>query len=500
MSIQRLIGLALLTTLAIVLGLGVTPTLATPNSVTPTWGNADNYTNAYFGSSVRPAGDVNKDGYDDVIIGASGYNSSLGRAFIFYGSAQGPSRRPNWVTTGSQTGELFGISVNTAGDVNKDGFDDVMVGSRDYDGGMGKSQGRATLYLGSANGPSTTPDWETVGASNTNNHGISVGYAGDLDKDGYPDVAVGGNSHTIDLTWQGVVQVYKGQKNLDTTPTLTLKGTSTYSRFGYSTAPAGDFNNDGVDDLIVGAYQGGYPNPLGNAFVFFGQAGGMDETADWTATGDQADARFGIRVNTAGDFNNDNIDDVIVSASWYDVTTARATIEKAGRIDVFFGSAGTPDNTPDWTYYGDQTNQGLGYTIGTLGDVNGDGIDDIYVGASGYDQDANTENIGVMYIFYGTDGVPDATPDLTLDGFQAGEGYGSDAAMVGDINGDGYNDLLVSASRYDGTFVDEGRVFLFPGKEGGLETTPTWSTSPGEWGLAGDYLLYLPLVDMNHTP
>jgi hypothetical protein len=105
-----------------------------------------------------------------------------------------------------------------------------------------------------------------------------------------------------------------------------------------------------------------------------------------------------------------------------------------------------------------------------------------------------------LYIFYGADGVPDTTPDLTLDGFQAGEGYGSDAAMVGDMNGDGYNDLLVSAYRYDGTFTDEGRIFLYPGKEGGLETTPTWNSSPSDWLMAGDNLLYLPLVDFNHTP
>jgi hypothetical protein len=161
---------------------------ATGLSRTPNWTAESDQDVAQFGYAVATAGDVNGDGYDDVIVGAFYYvdgEDREGAAFVYYGSATGLSTSPNWTAEGNQAVALFGHSVGTAGDVNGDGYDDVIVGAWGFAPG-----GQAYAFYGSATGLSA-PNWTGDGEQGGAEFGWSVGTAGDVNGDGYDDVIVG---------------------------------------------------------------------------------------------------------------------------------------------------------------------------------------------------------------------------------------------------------------------------------------------------------------------
>ena len=153
-------------------------------SATPAWTAESDQANALFGYSVATAGDVNGDGYSDVIVGAYRYDhgqSDEGRAFVFYGSAAGLSATADWTAESDQLGAHFGYSVASAGDVNGDGYSDVIVGAYLYDSGQG--EGQAFVYQGSAAGLSGTPNWTAHSDQLFAYFGISVASAGDVNGD-----------------------------------------------------------------------------------------------------------------------------------------------------------------------------------------------------------------------------------------------------------------------------------------------------------------------------
>ncbi|MBI2894492.1 MAG: FG-GAP repeat protein, partial [Deltaproteobacteria bacterium] len=294
------------------------PVRIDPLATSPSWTAESNQTDAYFGWSVSTAGDVNGDGLDDVIVGACRYDNGQnneGRAFVYHGSAAGLDAAAAWTDESAQASALFGYSVSTAGDVNGDGFDDVIVGARDYADGE-NNEGRAFVYHGSAAG-------------------------------------------------------------LDAAAAWTAESDQANASFGYSVSTAGDVNGDGFDDVIVGAY--GYGNgelAEGRAFVYHGSVGGLGAAAAWTAESDQVGARFGNSVSTAGDVNGDGFDDVIVGAYTYENGEA-----DEGRAFVYHGSAAGLDAAAAWAVESDQASASFGYSVSTAGDVNGDGFDDVIVGA-----------------------------------------------------------------------------------------------------------------------
>src|SRR6266516_2434758 len=153
------------------------------------------------------AGDVNGDGYADVIVGARFYGpDDGGAAFLFLGSATGPSAAPDWAALGHQTSGELGTSVATAGDVNGDGYDDVMAGASAYDEGIQFDEGGALLFLGSATGPSGRPEWTADGLEEQTYFGTSVASAGDVNGDGYADVLAGAPGWAFEgaaFAWRG---------------------------------------------------------------------------------------------------------------------------------------------------------------------------------------------------------------------------------------------------------------------------------------------------------
>ncbi len=456
----------------------VTGISASPNS-TP---DDANQANALFGISVACAGDVNGDGYSDVIIGAirydDGANVDEGRAFVYHGSATGLSASPNNTPDdANQINALFGVSVASAGDVNGDGYSDVIIGASGYDDGANTNEGRAFVYYGSATGLSGSPNSTPDDANQADaQFGYSVASAGDVNGDGYSDVIIGADFYDDGVnTNEGRAFVYYGSAaGLSGSPNSTPDDANqAIARFGYSVACAGDVNGDGYSDVIIGAiyYDEGLSFDEGRAFVYYGSATGLSASPNSTPDdADQAGANFGASVASAGDVNGDGYSDVIIGASQYD---DGANINE-GRAFVYHGSAAglssSPANTPDDA---DQANAFFGVSVACAGDVNGDGYSDVIIGAYQYDDGANTDE-GRAFVYYGSaaglSAVPNSTPD---DADQAGAYFGYSVSSAGDVNGDGYSDVIIGAYRYDdGANVDEGRAFVYHGSATGLSASP----------------------------
>ncbi len=243
------------------------------------WTTAGEASSDYFGCSVATAGDVNGDGYSDVIVGAWPYSSSVGKAYLFLGSASGLSVATSWTAVGETPGDGFGISVATAGDVNGDGYSDVIVGAYGANGFAGK----AYLYLGGASGLSASAGWTRSGQAAYDCFGYSVASAGDVNGDGYSDIIVGAHELTNIYDNEGRAYVYLGgPTGPAATAGWTAEGGQTTAWFGCSVATAGDVNGDGYSDIIVGAH--GYSNGQnfeGRANVYLGASTGPAASAEW---------------------------------------------------------------------------------------------------------------------------------------------------------------------------------------------------------------------------
>jgi hypothetical protein len=283
---------------------------------------------------------VNGDGYDDVLVGAIWYSngqSHEGAIFLYLGSATGPSGTVAWSVESNVANRNFGTSMGTAGDVNGDGYDDVIIGDPLHSNGQ-TNEGGAYLYLGSATGLSPTPVWSAESNQAEARFGTSVGTAGDVNGDGYADVIVGAPYYSAGQTNEGRAYVYLGSASgLASNPAWLADGQQDFARLGSSVGSAGDVNGDGYADAVVGApfYSNGQAYE-GRAYLFLGSAAGLPFTVgDWVVESDQVTAGFGAAVATAGDVNGDGFADVLVSASNFDNGGGIY-----GRLFAFYGNGG----------------------------------------------------------------------------------------------------------------------------------------------------------------
>ncbi len=211
---------------------------------------------AEFSTSVATAGDVDGDGYSEVIVGAPNFDAGAaeaGMAFVYHGTAGGLYDFADWFESIGQEGAHYGQSVATAGDVNGDGYADVIVGAPDYTNGQ-DGEGGTWVYHGSAAGlshdVSTHDEGNQAGAA----FGYSVATAGDVNGDGYADVIVGALLYTDTQTEEGRVWVWHGSEDgLSETNNWWAVGGATNASLGNSVSTAGDVNGDGYADIIVGA-------------------------------------------------------------------------------------------------------------------------------------------------------------------------------------------------------------------------------------------------------
>jgi hypothetical protein len=446
----------------------------------PDWTASGDRPLASFGGEVSPAGDVNGDGYQDVMIGSAGRvndDGTRGRVYVYYGSSSGLSG-PAWTQDcDSALNTMYGAHLGTAGDVNGDGFDDVIISAYIYPGEPSR-RGRAWLYLGSTAGLGHTPAWTADGVVDVSYYGAGCGTAGDVNGDGYDDFILSAMREG-----PGRAYLYLGSPlPLSTVPAWTADGDGPGSYFGNSIAAAGDVDGDGYADVLVGQL---YSNPEpgeGQVVLFRGCADGLEDTPAWSAEGNNPECSFGGEVGTAGDVNGDGLSDVCIGARSYMLPDS----SRVGRAFVYYGSrAGLPAE-PTWYVDGEQVDGLFGNALTTAGDVNGDGFSDLLVTEVRYS--GAFEHGGRASVYYGSGDMPRKTAGWAVDSDQIGASFGFAVASAGDVNGDGFDDMLVGAPNYDNGQSNEGAAFLFLGHGAGPSVLPDWwaesNQASSDFGIA----------------
>ncbi|SFE39277.1 integrin alpha [Nitrosomonas sp. Nm166] len=498
--------------------------------------------------SVSNAGDVNGDGFDDVIVGAvfadpDGIDGA-GSSYVAFGKASGFDATIDLSSLdgsngfrldGVAAGDFSGGSVSSAGDVNGDGFDDVIVGAP-Y-----SNQSASYVVFGKASGFSTTIDLSSLDGSNGfrldgetayDRSGRSVSSAGDVNGDGFDDVIIGAVGADPNGDYSGSSYVVFGKaagfdptldlSSLDGSNGFRLDGEAANDFSGFSVSSAGDVNGDGFADVIVGTHT---PVDLdsnynaGSSYVVFGKASGFSATLNLSSL----DGNNGFRldgasesqsslyysdtsVSNAGDINGDGFDDVIVG-----IYSADPNGIHSGSSYVVFGKATGFDPTLDLSSLdgrngfrldGEMAHDQSGRSVSGAGDVNGDGFDDLIVGAP--HADPNGIHSGSSYVVFGKNSDFDATINLSnlgsddgfrLDGEAEFDNSGRSVSSAGDVNNDGFDDLIVGAPEADLDGIDSGSSYVVFGRssftdDGVIRGTPgddvLTGTSAAERFEAGD--------------
>jgi FG-GAP repeat len=442
---------------------------------------ASGQSNSLFGVDVAGAGDLNGDGYADVAVSAPWFDAGQpdeGAAFVFAGSAAGIARGdPATAATqleSDQANARFGYPVAAAGDVNGDGYDDLLVGASRY-AMAGPSAAAVFVFLGSATGiadggPASAAsalelDWMPF-ATTTWVHSLA---SEDVNGDRHRDVIAGSIHWDEDYSKRNVVAIFHGAESGIASGNSATAATVIEDEYYLSdwakAAGAGDVNGDGYGDLIVGdrRYDG-----WGAAFVFHGTAAGIASGGLMGAANTLIDyesgwyGEFGASVAAAGDVNGDGYGDVIVGSAasgdgWLGLD------QPASAAYVFHGSSsGIGDGGPETAathLRADQFNAYMGEAVAAAGDVNGDGYGDVIVGAPGVNAHG-----GAAYAFLGGPaGVASGGPEVAALRIGPGDPdgrLGLSVAGAGDVNGDGAADLIVGSNGYELGADDGGRAFV----------------------------------------
>ncbi|SON55493.1 Hemolysin, plasmid [Hartmannibacter diazotrophicus] len=496
------------------------------------------------GSTVANAGDINGDGYADLLITARGpyYDDAfVTKVYVVFGGddlspaggtielADIAAGNGGFEIVGGTASDQYGESVASAGDVNGDGFDDMIIGAPRADDG-GQNSGAAYVVFGAdglspAGGSIDLADisagiggFKIIGANMNDAAGQSVASAGDINGDGIDDLIIGATGESSGGAGAGGAFVVYGADGLSPaggiidldnvaagTGGFKIIGENTWDNAGTSVAWAGDVNNDGIDDVIIGATQtapGGVENS-GAAYVVYGQqdlqpASGVVNLDDIAAGigGFKIDAdmddweiynrNIAQSVSAAGDINGDGYGDVIVGAptangllgAAYVVFGGDAFAPAGGQVhlqDVIYGNGGFVILES----FGGSDRASLGGSVSPAGDVNGDGMDDLIVGAQLEGGGFYLPSPGAAYVVLGSTNVQTDdgriyTDDLAngIGGFKiiaegSGDNLGQSVSAAGDVNGDGYDDLIVGAPFNNEGGTEAGAGYIIYGHADG---------------------------------
>ncbi|ELS00470.1 putative calcium-binding protein,FG-GAP repeat protein [Xenococcus sp. PCC 7305] len=466
------------------------------------------------GFGVSRAGDVNNDGYEDLIIGArdadSNGNIDAGAAYVVLGGATIGNNgslelsqlngNNGFVVQGKSIGDRLGISVSDAGDVNGDGIEDFVIGSQDIYGDNNGYLGEAYVIFGAENlGNNGNFELDNLDGNNgfvlkqanaPDSLSIFATNAGDVNGDGIDDLIVG--TENSDPTVAGKSYVVFGSNNLGNTGVIDfadldgnngfeIRGTRKNDRAGSSVSQAGDINGDGIQDLLVGARYGraNGNNFAGQTYVIFGKStlgntgslnlNQINGNNGFVINGIDSGDRSGASVSKAGDFNGDGFDDLMIGAPAADPDEQN----DAGQSYIVYGGANVgSDGNLDLASLNRRSGlvvnaiakgENLGLVVSDLGDINDDGVDDVIIGAPG--GSANEQaNSGNSYVLFGnnTEVIEGTDEDDSLEGSVKGEEING---LKGEdtIIGNGGNDLLDGGDNSDRLFGNNGSDTLLGG-------------------------------------
>ncbi|MFQ5570251.1 MAG: tetratricopeptide repeat protein [Rhodothermales bacterium] len=344
-----------------------------------------------------------------------------------------------WV--GEAPGDQFGWIARNIGDVDGDGVNDVTTSAPTNTEG-GQVAGKIYAYSGRTGALL----WTQTGEPGSQ-LGLGIEAAGDVNADHVPDVIAGAPG-------ANKAYVYSGK---DGTVLLALEGENPGDLFGRKVSDIGDMNEDGYDDVLVGAPGTSTNGPgSGSAYVYSGK----DGTLLLTLHGEKAGDGFG---SAGGGLKNERHAILVAGAP-------NAGPNNGGRTYVYQGLS----TEPAFIIEADDTGANLGgMFVSVVGDVNGDRVPDIY--ASDWNNNALGPSTGRIYVHSGSDG----NRLRTLTGEAQGDGFGIGVADAGDVNGDGYDDLIIGAWQHAGASPSGGKVYLYSGQDGSLMRTYTGKV-PGE--------------------
>ena len=436
-----------------------------------------------------------------------------------------------FVINGIDASDSSGFSISSAGDINADGIDDLIIGAYRADPNGNTDAGESYVVFGNDTGFNSSLNLSSLDGTNgfvingidASDRSGSVSGAGDVNGDGIDDLIIGayradpngntdaGESYVVfgsDTGFNSSLNL----SSLDGTNGFVINGIDSNDRSGRSVSGAGDVNDDGINDLIISTY---YDGVDGESYVVFGSADPFNSSLNLSSLNgsngfiingiDGGDSSPSFAVSSAGDINGDNIDDLIIG-----VSSLRNTREKT--YVVFGNSSGfsntldvsTLDGTNGFVINGATNNDDTGYSVSSAGDVNGDGIDDLIIGAPRADLVGFSGSEGESYVVFGNNAGFSGTLNLSsldgsngfvISGIDAGDFSGRSVSGAGDVNGDGIDDIIIGARFADpNDEASAGESYIVFGSNSGFNSSLSLSSLDGSNGFilngidAGDFL------------